>query len=160
MRRLLSRLPAVPAALPVPPLPRVTPPASRAELLARLRPLVTRLPAHPPAAALAVALNRWLLPQLPADARVPLSGRCVEVGITDLGLRLRLVLDARGFRAAPPRSAPQLAIRAALPDYWRLLRGRDDADRLFFERALVLEGDTEMGLVLKNTLDAIGPLWA
>jgi predicted lipid carrier protein YhbT len=24
----------------------------------------------------------------------------------------------------------------------------------------VMEGDTEMGLVLKNTLDAIGPLWA
>ena len=41
----------------------------------------------------------------------------------------------------------------------RLLRGEDDADRLFFERALVMEGDTEMGLVLKNTLDAIGPLW-
>ena len=38
-------------------------------------------------------------------------------------------------------------------------RGDDDADRLFFERALVMEGDTEMGLVLKNTLDAIGPLW-
>ena len=42
---------------------------------------------------------------------------------------------------------------------WRLLRGEDDADRLFFERALVMEGDTEFGLVLKNTLDAIGPLW-
>ncbi|MBS0304919.1 MAG: hypothetical protein JSR43_05995, partial [Proteobacteria bacterium] len=35
----------------------------------------------------------------------------------------------------------------------------DDADRLFFDRALVMEGDTELGLVLKNTLDAIGPLW-
>lgn len=27
------------------------------------------------------------------------------------------------------------------------------------ERVLVMEGDTEMGLVLKNTLDAIGSLW-
>lgn len=52
-----------------------------------------------------------------------------------------------------------LRIAAAGPSYWRLLSGRDDADRLFFERALVMEGDTEMGLVLKNTLDAIGPLW-
>jgi hypothetical protein len=32
--------------------------------------------------------------------------------------------------------------------------------RLFFERALVMEGDTEFGLMIKNTLDAIGPLWA
>jgi predicted lipid carrier protein YhbT len=38
------------------------------------------------------------------------------------------------------------------------MRGDDDPDRLFFERVLVMEGDTEMGLVLKNTLDAIGPL--
>jgi predicted lipid carrier protein YhbT len=30
---------------------------------------------------------------------------------------------------------------------------------MFFERVLVMEGDTELGLVLKNTLDAIGPLW-
>ena len=40
-----------------------------------------------------------------------------------------------------------------------LERGEEDPDRLFFERALVMEGDTELGLVLKNTLDAIGPLW-
>jgi hypothetical protein len=39
-------------------------------------------------------------------------------------------------------------------------RGADDADRLFFDGALVMEGDTEFGLMLKNTLDAIGPLWA
>ena len=41
----------------------------------------------------------------------------------------------------------------------RLLRGEDDADRLFFEPALAMESDTEMGRVPKNTLDAIGPLW-
>ena len=38
------------------------------------------------------------------------------------------------------------------------VRGQEDADRLFFDRALVMEGDTEYGLMLKNTLDAIGPL--
>jgi hypothetical protein len=42
---------------------------------------------------------------------------------------------------------------------WGLARGQSDADRLFFERRLVIEGDTEYGLILKNTLDAIGPLW-
>ena len=52
-----------------------------------------------------------------------------------------------------------LRIRARTDALWRLTRGEDDADRLFFERALVMEGDTEYGLVLKNTLDAIGPLW-
>ena len=52
---------------------------------------------------------------------------------------------------------PETADTAAL---LRLVRGADDADRLFFDGALVMEGDTEFGLMLKNTLDAIGPLWA
>ena len=133
------------------------PPVQRLAL--RLRPLLERLPMQPPALALAVALNRWLLPRLPADARATLSGHVVQIAVTDLGLVLALQLEARGFRPAPARAPIALRIAAAAPVYWRLLRGQDDADRLFFERALVMEGDTELGLVLKNTLDAIGPLW-
>jgi predicted lipid carrier protein YhbT len=126
----------------------------------RLRPLLQRLPMQPPAFVLAKALDRWLLPRLPADARTALSQRVVEVGVTDLGLALRLQLGEAGFAVAPAGAPVVLRIAAAGPTFWRLLRGIDDADRLFFERALVMEGDTEMGLVLKNTLDAIGPLWA
>ena len=134
-------------------------PLSHEAMAARLAPLLRRLPMQPPAFALAKALNRLLLPRLPEDAREALSHRAVQVGVTDLGLELRLQLGARGFMLAPAGSPTTLRIAAAAPAYWRLLRGQDDADRLFFERALVMEGDTEMGLVLKNTLDAIGPLW-
>jgi len=130
-----------------------------AEVAGRIRPLVERLPMQPPVIALAAALNRWLHPRLPADARQALSNRCVEIAVTDLGLRLRLQLDQRGFGLASANAPVALRIAAAAPAYWRLLSGKDDADRLFFERTLVMEGDTEMGLVLKNTLDAIGPLW-
>ncbi|AKJ31065.1 ubiquinone anaerobic biosynthesis accessory factor UbiT [Caldimonas brevitalea] len=129
------------------------------ELAERLVPLVQRLPMQPPAVALALALNRWLLPRLPQDMRAALSGHTVEVAVLDLGLRLRLQLSSHGFGVAPRGAQPALRIAAAVPAYWRLLCGTDDADRLFFERALVMEGDTELGLVLKNTLDAIGPLW-
>jgi predicted lipid carrier protein YhbT len=135
------------------------PPHPAARLAARLRPLVSRLPMQPPALALALLLDRLLLPRLPADARAALSDRPVEVAVTDLGLTLRLQLGPRGFAPASGQAAPALRIAAGAPAYWRLLRGQDDADRLFFERALVMEGDTEMGLVLKNTLDAIGPLF-
>ncbi|MDM4767259.1 SCP2 sterol-binding domain-containing protein [Pelomonas sp. SE-A7] len=130
------------------------------DLQARLRPLVARLPMEPPAFLLAAALNRLLLPRLDAAARGPLSGRAVQVDVSDLGLSLKLQLGPRGFAPASREAAIALRIVAEAPSYWRLLRGSDDADRLFFERALVMEGDTEMGLVLKNTLDAIGPLWA
>jgi O2-independent ubiquinone biosynthesis accessory factor UbiT len=88
-----------------------------------------------------------------------LTGRCAEIEVTDFGLRLGLVLDRRGFRPARAGEAPAVRIAATSGNFWRLLRGQDDADRLFFERALLMEGDTEFALILKNTLDAIGPLW-
>jgi len=128
-------------------------------MAARLRPLLSRLPQQPPALALSLALNRTLLPRLPTDARAALSGRPVLVEVTDVGLALPLLLTPRGFAVAAPGDRPVLRIAASAAAYWRLLAGQDDADRLFFERLLVMEGDTEMGLVLKNTLDAIGPLW-
>jgi len=130
-----------------------------AAIAARLQPLIARLPVQPPAQALALALNRLLLPRLEPDVRACLSGHCVAVVLTDLGLTMRLQLGGSGFGLAPREAAPALTIAAALPIYLRLLRGQDDADRLFFERSLVMEGDTELGLVLKNTLDALGPLF-
>ena len=124
----------------------------------RLRGLVQRLPTQPPSFVLARVLDRVLLPRLPADAREALSHRTVEVEVTDLGLKVRLQIGEAGFRVAPSGGEVALRILAPASSYVRLLRGEDDPDRLFFERALVMEGDTEMGLVLKNTLDAIGPL--
>jgi predicted lipid carrier protein YhbT len=137
-------------------------PRSLGELHARaaalVKPVLERLPMQPPTLALALALNRVLLPRLPADARTALTQRVVEIAVTDLGLKLKLQLGARGFAPARRSLPPVLRVVAGAPAYFRLLRGDDDADRLFFERALVMEGDTELGLVLKNTLDAIGPL--
>ncbi|NRF71010.1 SCP2 sterol-binding domain-containing protein [Aquincola sp. S2] len=129
------------------------------ELAARLRPVLARLPMHPPALLLATALDRLLLPKLPSDAREALSNKVVAVDVTDLGLTLKLELGRRGFSVCSTAQPAALRIAAAAPAFWRLLAAQDDADRLFFERQLVMEGDTEMALVLKNTIDAIGPLW-
>jgi len=140
---------------PVPPgLPAVLAPLHR-----RVSALVERLPAAPPSWAAALALDRWLLPRLPADARAALQGRVVALHVTDFGLRVRLALDERGFAVAGERSPEALRISATAAAFVRLARGEDDADRLFFERQLSIEGDTELGLMVKNTLDAIGPLW-
>lgn len=125
----------------------------------RLRGLVRRLPPQPPSFVAARLLDRVLLPRLDEGQRRDLSERVVEVEVVELGLRVRLRLGVRGFETASDRQEPALVIRAQANALWRLVRGEDDADRLFFERALVMQGDTEYGLVLKNTLDAIGPLW-
>jgi predicted lipid carrier protein YhbT len=119
---------------------------------------VRRLPIQPPSLLAALVLDRLLLPRLDETQKALLAQRAVEVEVVELGLRVRLVLGDRGFTVARSSDAPVLTIRARADALWRLLRGEDDADRLFFDRALVMEGDTEFGLVLKNTLDAIGPL--
>lgn len=140
---------AVPAGLP----PFLAP------LHRRVCSVLERLPIAPPSFLLAQVLDRVLLPRLPADARELLGRRCVELRVTDFGLRVRLQLTPAGFAPAADRGEPALRISATGASYLRLLRGEDDPDRMFFERQLVMEGDTELGLVLKNTLDAIGPLW-
>ena len=125
---------------------------------AALRRLVARLPIRPPSFVLALALDQVLLPRLPADAAALLADRVVEIEVRDLGIRCRLRLGPSGFHAVPDGGPVTLRVAADAASFLRLARGEDDADRLFFERALVIEGDTEYGLILKNTLDAIGPL--
>lgn len=129
--------------------------------LAVARGINERLPAEPPSFALAQVLNQLLLPRLDASTRAALGQRAVEVHISDLGLRCRLMLDANelpGFSPAA-RDAP-VAVRIVAPAeaFWRLASGREDPDTLFFERVLVMEGDTDYALLLKNSLDAAGPL--
>ncbi|MBS0442795.1 MAG: SCP2 sterol-binding domain-containing protein [Proteobacteria bacterium] len=125
----------------------------------RVRGIVERLPVTPPSLLAARVLDRVLLPRLPEDARRALEGHCVELAVTDFGLRVRLRITPTGFASAGESGDTALRIAATGASYLRLLRGEDDPDRMFFERTLVMEGDTELGLVLKNTLDAIGPLW-
>ncbi len=123
-----------------------------------LRGLLGRLPAQPPSWLAARALDRLLLPRLDADTLLACRDRMVELHLGDLGLRLGLRLTAGGFRVA--EGVPELRVRSSARALLRLLRGQDDADRLFFDGELVMEGDTEFGLLLKNQLDAIGPLWS
>lgn len=122
-----------------------------------LRRVVSRLPVWPPSMVAAQALNRLWWPMVDAETRQALSGRVVVLQVDDLGLSFRLIAQAQGLAPAPGGQPATLTLRASAPVYWRLLQGQDDPDTLFFDRLMVMEGDTEFGLLLKNTLDAVGP---
>ncbi len=132
------------------------------ETLARL---VSRLPQWPPTVAVCAGLNLLFLPTLDADTRQRLTGRMVAIEVLDAGLICRMRLGAIGFYPALG-GTPEVTIRAAAWDYYRLARRLEDPDTLFFSRRLVMEGDTELGLLVKNSLDAVdwtrlpGPLGA
>ncbi|WP_417567514.1 ubiquinone anaerobic biosynthesis accessory factor UbiT [Marinobacter sp.] len=49
----------------------------------------------------------------------------------------------------------EVTIRGSLAAFKTLAERRQDPDQLFFQRRLIIEGDTELGLGLKNLLDSL-----
>ena len=96
---------------------------------------------------------------------IPLSGTLVKALEPLRGKVLRL--EVAGLRAGPqltlagtclvpvPFGRADVTIRASLHDYAALALRREDPDTLFFSRRLVIEGDTAVGLALKNALDSL-----
>lgn len=118
------------------------------------RELLSRLPVYPPALMCAVVLNAWASRTLNA-ARLPqLSGKVIAIAVRDCGLRLAFRVHAGGV-AACGAVAADATISAEARDFLALALRREDPDTLFFARRLLVEGDTEAGLLVKNTLDAL-----
>jgi len=62
-----------------------------------------------------------------------------------------------GFAPCQGDQAPDLTISGAIYDFLALATRREDSDTLFFNRRVVMAGDTALGLELKNLLDAMDP---
>jgi len=114
-----------------------------------------RLPQLPPTLGLTTALNLALDRILPRDTLAPLAGKLVCLRVTDGGLTLLFTLTEKGFRPAVSSSKPDLMISATTRDFIALALREEDPDTLFFSRRLLMEGDTDLGLLVKNTLDAV-----
>ena len=114
-----------------------------------------RLPQLPPTLGLTTALNLALDRILPRATLEPLTGKLVCLRVTDGGLTLLFTLTEKGFRPAVSSSRPDLMISATTRDFIALALREEDPDTLFFSRRLVMEGDTDLGLLVKNTLDAV-----
>ncbi len=128
-------------------------------LLERLLPVISRLPKRPGsvlvAAGINVAIARGEAPELEA-----LAGKVVAIRVTDAQVRFQFSVTPDGFAACSASRRPDVVISASAADFVRLALRRVDADTLFFSRRLTLEGDTELGLLLKNRLDALDLSWS
>ncbi|MFD2367457.1 SCP2 domain-containing protein [Pseudoduganella sp. GCM10020061] len=133
---------------------RTAPPASFI-IPAGVAGVLGRLPAYPGSWLFARALNLALARHLPADVRAALEGRALRLAVQDAKLVFDFTWRGAGFAAGTAGAQPELTIRASAQDLWRMARREEDPDTLFFSRRLVLEGDTELGLLFKNTLDSL-----
>ena len=118
-----------------------------------------KLPQWPHAVALTAALNAAAkLGVLPEDSLAQLEGKTFVVQVYDTGGQAAFAYRGGLFRplfAIPP--TPDLAFRANLSAFLQVASRQEDPDTLFFNRELSIEGDTELGLIVKNMLDAIDP---
>ncbi len=128
-------------------------PAARSPFAA-LASIVSRLPQFPPSAATALALNLVLEDVLSSSDLDPARNKLVRVEIPDVGLTLSYRVHDTGI-AASGNDTPDVTITAESGALWSLVTGREDADMLFFSRRLVMTGDTELGLFIRNRLDAL-----
>lgn len=116
-----------------------------------------RLPQWPHSVTLITGLNAAVkMKLLPQDSLDLLEGRTFFVEVLDTGGKASFTYRNGLFRplfTAP--ASPDLSFRANLSAFMQMLARQEDPDTLFFNRELSIEGDTELGLVVKNMLDAV-----
>ncbi|WP_428623481.1 ubiquinone anaerobic biosynthesis accessory factor UbiT [Sedimenticola sp.] len=100
-------------------------------------------------------LNKLFGPEL-ADGELDfLEGKIMRVDVVDAKLHFSITLSQGVLAAADTKCPHDLSIEGSIYDFLLLATRREDADTLFFNRRLRLGGDTELGLYVKNFLDAL-----
>lgn len=117
--------------------------------------LFSLLPQYPHSLAFAQALNLALGETLRSEALQDLRGKLICLKIKDANISLLFTLNKNGVSASRANKTPDLTITAKAYDFIQLAMRKEDPDTLFFSRRLLTEGDTELGLLAKNTLDAL-----
>jgi predicted lipid carrier protein YhbT len=87
-----------------------------------------------------------------------LDDKWVRIEVLDIGLYFELSIaqgtDSTSLLLRPPSQA-DVTFSANVPELLLIASGKEDPDSLFFQRKLLIEGDTELGLEVKNLLLAI-----
>lgn len=130
----------------LPELPTIPGPARLLSIPIRLIPDTVH--AH----GLAFVLNRILVDALDQKELDFLDDQVAQITVSDLGLDYRLTLRDGRLSAADTHRQPDVRFGGFLKEFMLLALNKEDPDTLFFQRRLQLEGDTELGLEIKNFL--------
>ena len=84
-----------------------------------------------------------------------LEGAKVRIRIRDLCLDWLIVVGADRFIPTDRKLEDDVCISGESLDFVLLATRQADPDTLFFQRRIRIEGDTELGLGVKNTMDSM-----
>lgn len=99
-------------------------------------------------------LNRLFADALEDGTLQALALRELVIEVTDIGLAVGFRIQDYRLRIVRPTTS-EARIKGPLAAFAWLASREADADTLFFHRHLTMEGDTELGLAVKNTVDAV-----
>lgn len=119
----------------------------------RMAPLVKLIPTRLSGRLLERTMARVLAGPLAADDLDFMAGRRLGIQISDLGLEW--VIVARDGQLTVCDEPAEATVRGTVTDLLLLASRLEDADTLFFQRRLVLTGDTELGLTVRNLLERL-----
>lgn len=131
-------------------------PARAARLLpppSRLAPWLRVLPPTLQQRLLERVLARVLAAPIAAGALDFMRGRRLGIDVADLDLHW--VIELHDGRLTVGGAAPEASVRGSATDLLLLASRLEDADTLFFQRRLMLTGDTELGLTARNLLERL-----
>lgn len=117
--------------------------------------LISLLPRYPHSLIFTRAINLALGDKLCDEVWEPLHGKQICIRVKDAGIAFHFTLGPKGLMARHAAHQTDLTISASAQDFFLLAMRKEDPDTLFFSRRLIMEGDTELGLLVKNTLDAL-----
>lgn len=120
----------------------------------KLLPLAAKVPFVVQRLALQQALNHCLAEPLRAGEFEPLRERWLRLQVRDLGLAWCVSLGRKGLLIAQDAPA-EVTISGNWREFLLLASRQEDPDTLFFRRRLLIEGDTELGLEVKNLIDSL-----
>ncbi len=104
---------------------------------------------------LVTTLNKIFTKELKEGELDFLQEKIVHISIEDAGIEYRFTLDNNKLVAANKNDSPDLILQGTVYNYLLLASRQEDTDTLFFSRRLRMQGDTELGLYVKNFLDGM-----
>jgi O2-independent ubiquinone biosynthesis accessory factor UbiT len=105
--------------------------------------------------AIVATLNRMFSKELKEGELDFLQAKIIHISIEDAGIEYRFTLDNDKLTAADKNRSADLILQGTIYNYLLLASRQEDTDTLFFSRRLKMQGDTELGLYVKNFLDGL-----
>jgi len=104
---------------------------------------------------LVTTLNKIFSKELDEGELDFLQDKIIHISIEDGGIDYRFTMKGNKLVAADKNATADLMLQGTIYNYLLLASRQEDTDTLFFSRRLRMQGDTELGLFVKNFLDGM-----